>query len=141
MKKVYLAGGWFTPEQEAAHDIMVSSANNTKIPYYNPRNAGNFNGFNGKELFESNIEAIDECTALVASTSGKDMGTLFECGYAYSKGMPVIYFFTGQGKFNIMLAYSAAAIVTDEYQLTHALNEYNMYGTINNIQRFKGDME
>jgi nucleoside 2-deoxyribosyltransferase len=61
-------------------------------------------------VFAENINQIKNCDVLVASTVGKDMGTLFECGAAYILGKPIIYFWESEGPLNLMLAGSAAYV-------------------------------
>ena len=56
---------------------------------------------------------------MFAVTNGKDMGTLFECGYAFANKIPLIYFAEGlDGQFNLMLARSAVAVFTDIKDVT-----------------------
>ena len=48
-------------------------------------------------------------------TDGKDMGTIWEAGYAFGINKPIIYFAEtlGNGQFNLMLARSGNVVYQD----------------------------
>ena len=110
--KIYFAGGWFSPAQEEEHTRVGNFLERHKnLEVFNPRTAGG--DFKvGKEtdhmtqVLLNNCKAIDEADLVVAITDYKDMGTLWECGYAYAKQKPVIYYCEtlGDKPFNLMLA-------------------------------------
>lgn len=65
-------------------------------------------------IFTKNIEAIRASRMVLAITNDKDMGTLFEAGYAYGLGIPVVYFAEDlNGPFNLMLSESGVGVYTD----------------------------
>lgn len=109
--KIYFAGGWFTPAQEEEHTRIGKFLETYKdFEIFNPRFASNLNI--GKEtdytnqVLLKNCNAIDNADLIVAITDYKDMGTLWECGYAYAKKKPIIYYCEtlGNKPFNLMLA-------------------------------------
>ena len=109
--KIYFAGGWFTPAQEEEHTRIGKFLESYKdFEIFNPRYAGNLN--TGKEtehtnqVLLNNCNAIDNADLIIAITDYKDMGTLWECGYAYAKKKPIIYYCEtlGDKPFNLMLA-------------------------------------
>ena len=96
--KIYFAGGWFNPAQEEEHTRVGNFLERHKnLEVFNPRTAGGDFKI-GKEtehmtqVLLNNCKAIDEADLVVAITDYKDMGTLWECGYAYAKQKPVIYY-------------------------------------------------
>lgn len=113
--KIYVAGGWFTPEQEKALTIVEDVVKQTNSNHFMPRhmNLGT-EGVDWQKVFDSNIAHLDDCDIVVASTEGKDMGTLWECGYAYGKGKEIVYFTNGIPKPNLMLGFSGIICSTEE---------------------------
>jgi nucleoside 2-deoxyribosyltransferase len=94
VKKIYIAGPWFTQE---ANDIIEEIKDEN---LYTP-------GDDPKATVLANCQAITYCDYMIAVTDGKDVGTMFECGYAFSKGVPILYLWLGREddqKFNVMLA-------------------------------------
>lgn len=113
--KVYLASGWFSPEQMKACKDVEESLSFLNDSNFFPRsmNLGT-DGCSWNEIFSENIYHLDECDVVVASTVGKDMGTLWECGYAYAKGKRIVYYTPGIKKPNLMLGLSGQIATTIE---------------------------
>jgi len=149
----YIASGWFSEEQEKARqeilkvleDFNISEFfNNKHIKYFSPKDevicpkdAGT--DFQ-RQVFEGNIRAIRSSRFLIVSTVGKDMGTIFEAGFASSLSIPIIYYCPGlKGNFNLMLAQTAVAVATDEDELKKHIS-----GILENpfyFSEYKGDIE
>lgn len=72
-----------------------------------------------QRAFNENLEAIRNSRMIMALTDDKDMGTLFEVGYGYANGIPIIYFteHLGERPFNLMLAISAARVFINRTDL------------------------
>lgn len=104
--EVYIAGGWFSLEQEKALDELESFVKKHFKQYFSPREHNNAKGQKLEDIFQKNIQALDNADIIIASTIGKDMGTLWECGYAYARELQVIYYAPGIEKVNLMLAKS-----------------------------------
>jgi len=118
---IYCAGGWFSAAQEKALEEIKLALNGYNVFY--PREDTN-PGFGWDAIFAKNMAIIDVCDYVIASTVEKDMGTLFECGYAYSKGKKIIYYSPGlKGDFNLMLAKSAHRVCTSFEELQEAAIE------------------
>lgn len=118
MKTVYLASGWFTPAQEKARLEMLNTISKDHF-VFSPKddNLGTEDS-DFSSIFQANIREIENCDIMVASTIDKDMGTLFECGVAYAKGIPIVYYAPGlSGPFNLMLAESAVSVCTTQPSL------------------------
>jgi len=79
-----------------------------------------------EKAFQENIKRIDECELVVGITDGKDMGTIFEMGYAYAKGKPIIgYAETLRDKpFNLMLARSCYGVAKNLEELRNVLIKF-----------------
>ncbi len=115
---IYIAAGWFTPEMESAIKDIKMALHGYKV--FSPREDTNPE-FGWDAVFTKNIENLKDCDMVVASTIGKDMGTLFECGYAHSLGKSIIYYAPGlEGDFNLMLAKSAHRVCITFEELQEA---------------------
>lgn len=65
-------------------------------------------------VVEENRRAIRDCDFVVCNTARKDIGSVWEAGYADGVGKPVVYFAEGlPGLFNVMLSETGIAVCTD----------------------------
>ena len=140
--EVYIAGGWFSPVQLKAIEDIENACESSGVSYFSPRKAGIWKpGDQPEKLVLGNIRAIDNCITIIASTADKDMGTLWECGYAHAMGIPVSYYYTNtEHPFNIMLSATATKVITDYDDLKLALGELLDNGSIS-YRKYTGDMQ
>lgn len=114
----YLASPFFNEVQRDRMEGILSILRTAGYKVYAPIEAGLVAATASdsfiSEVFRSNVEAIKNCNKVFAITDGKDMGTIWEAGYAYGIGKPVIYFAEtlGDNPFNIMLSESGKGIFT-----------------------------
>ena len=120
--RVYVAGGWFSPEQVSALDELERLVNMWFEYSFKPRHDANSANYSFQEIFNLDVEALRCSDLVVASTVGKDMGTLWECGYAAALGIPIIYYTPGIDKVNLMLAKSGS-VARDEMEFERALTK------------------
>ena len=151
--KIYIAAGWFDEFQDKALTKIekLLTANKRTLEVYSPRIEMKLDGKEDKEqqtkVFLENCKHIEEADLIIASTVGKDMGTLWECGYAYSKGVPIIYTFFDKrfpnAKFNLMLARSGIACFTDYEKLADFAFDLELDGldALNTLVVYEGDFE
>ena len=123
----YLASPFFNERQvermESVLSILRLSGNSVFAPYENSvvENQNLQNPEYRARIFTKNIEAIRASRMVLAITNDKDMGTLFEAGYAYGLGIPVVYFAEDlNGPFNLMLSESGIGVYTDMTELMKA---------------------
>ena len=145
--KIYFAGGWFSPAQEEEHTRVGNFLKrHENLEVFNPRTAGG--DFKvGKEtdhmtqVLLNNCKSIDEADLVVAITDYKDMGTLWECGYAYAKQKPVIYYCEtlGNKPFNLMLA-KTGKVARDIDELENLLVDKDSY-VFKQVHSFDGLVE
>lgn len=151
--KVYVAAGWFTDEQEEARQIIlkslhvVNNLHNNYFTVYSPKEDFLFEKGKTKpqEVFEANVKKIMSIDFIIASTVGKDMGTLFECGVAYAQGRSIVYYWpynvdTHKKKFNLMLSQSSRAVCRFQTELLSILLRTVEIGFVP-FQHFDGDIE
>lgn len=125
---VYLAGPFFSDRQKSIIDNIETIIRETGFNVYSPMKECLFE--KGKtdpnKIFVDNIEQICKSCMIVAITDGKDVGTIFEAGYAYGLGVPVVYvWLDSKGmKFNIMLKESSIAVCLSYEHLRYTLKRY-----------------
>jgi len=131
MKKIYLASGWFNPTQDRELSMLESIFDKREehfklssprrifvCPPDAPRSVQD-------ETFEGNLTHIKNADFLVVNTRDKDIGTIWEAGYAHACNIPIVYFCAGLpegAKFNLMLARSGIKVCTSFEQLEDYLD-------------------
>jgi len=130
MKKIYLASGWFNPTQaEELTRLEEICDSRAWIDLASPRRIFVCPPNAPKETqdatFDGNLHHIKTADFLIVNTRDKDIGTIWEAGYAYANEVPIVYFCQGlpQGaKFNLMLARSGVKVCTSFDQLENYLD-------------------
>ena len=126
-KTIYFAGPLFT-QAERMWNLRLSETIKTKrknLGIFLPQTEEKEAITNGKpdfrKIFQICIDGIDASDIIVAILDGSDSdsGTCFECGYAYSKGKPVIGVRTDirgghDNGLNAMLNHSCSSVVLYE---------------------------
>ena len=144
MNKVYIASGWFNENQEKDLSDIKTLLECSDISYFSPKDEclvkSNEKVTNQEDVFTDNIKAIKKAPFIIANTRDKDVGTVFECGVAYSNNIPIIYYCEGlKGNFNIMLSRSGIAVATTLNEL-----EEHVIGILEDesyYHEYKGNVE
>ena len=126
--KIYFASPWFTPEQEEREERLKAKLRELGFDVWSPKENAVCGALSDKEtrerIFNGNIENIVDADIVFAVTDGKDLGTIWEAGFAYGYnkmcefiGAPkiiIVYYCEtlGDGKFNLMLAESGNIVIT-----------------------------
>lgn len=138
MKKYdfYLAGPFFNERQlELQKEIEASMATNKKT-FFSPRLDAGVLGPNATkkdmlDVFNADLEAINECKCLFANVSFRDTGTSVEIGYALAKGIPVVLFWNKDNNdvdhVNVMIALACGGRVLQNWKDVY---EYLISGNI-----------
>ena len=131
MKKIYLASGWFNPVQ-AEELTRLEKIFDERSDYFDlasPRRIfvcpPNAPKEVQDETFDGNLHHIKTSDFLLVNTRDKDIGTIWEAGFAFAFDKPIIYFCAGLpegAKFNLMLARSGIKVCTSFDQLEEYLN-------------------
>ena len=85
------------------------------------------------ETFSGNLHHIETADFLLVNTRDKDIGTIWEAGYAYAHKRPIIYFCAGLpagAKFNLMLARSGIKVCTSFEELESYLDRVIEVGNL-----------
>ena len=141
MKKIYLASGWFNPVQDKeltqlekifddrAEDFELASPRRIFVcPPNAPKSVQD-------ETFTGNLHHIQTADFLLVNTRDKDIGTIWEAGYAFAFNKPIVYFCAGLpegAKFNLMLARSGIKVCTSFEQLEDYLDRITENGSFIN---------
>ncbi|WP_205728499.1 nucleoside 2-deoxyribosyltransferase [Bacillus wiedmannii] len=114
MKKVYLASGWFNPNQERRVAEAEKVLRGLGMDVFSPREhqceEAEFGSKEWRELvFDNDIEHIIEADFVFAIYDEMDAGTMMEIGYAYAIGRPVLIFNEQEEVLNLMISDSLTA--------------------------------
>lgn len=145
--KIYLSAGWFTSKQEKQHTDMYNFLKSAGFEVFNPRLEGEvIKGVTSNErmskILISNIEGIKECDVVVMIYDFRDVGAIWEAGYAYACKKPIFYFaeFNGDKPFNLMLA-KTGHYATTHHELFTQLTSLNALKFKDVYDDFKGEIE
>ena len=126
MKKIYLASPIFNSEETNKLEIVKTILRDKGLDVYVPNEHQNpqleFGSLEWRAAtFKSDVDAIDNCDVMVAiNCQGNydDAGTMWEIGYAFAKGIPVVVFNNTGKTINLMIADSLHSLLTsyDELQ-------------------------
>lgn len=137
--KVYLAAGWFNPVQadELTKLEKIFDDRADWIELASPRRIFVCPPDAPKETqdatYHGNLFHIQTSDFLLVNTRDKDLGTIFECGYAAAHKKPIVYFCNGLpagAKFNLMLARSGIKVCTSFEQLEDYLQRCKQAGRL-----------
>ena len=140
----YFASPFFNEEQVEREERMIKHLRNLGFSVFSPKEASLLDAkasqTSRKQTFEGNCEAINNSRAVFAVTDGKDVGTIWEAGYAYGINKPVIYFAEtlGDNKFNLMLAQSGRDVFMSQDEVTYGALIDSLNGA---SRRYRGDIE
>ena len=143
-KKIYIASGWFNNEQRRDLTNIKAILRNNNILFYSPKDEMEVTNMSSKksqkDAFDENIKQIVNASAVIANTRDKDLGTIFECGVAFSNNIPIIYYCDGlTGNFNLMLGQSGICVATNPKELNKHLEEFKK--NKNYKKEYTGDIE
>jgi nucleoside 2-deoxyribosyltransferase len=118
MTKLYLAGPLFTLAEQSFNTALARFLESQGFEVWLPQEHEPRSN-TATAIFAMDVEALDRADMVVAGMDGPDpdSGTAWECGYAYSKGKPIVCYRTdfrvsGDTKgapYNLMLSESATA--------------------------------
>lgn len=127
--KVYFASPWFNPDQAEREDRVKKKLRELGFNVWSPKDncvcSPIADEAMRKKVFSDNVENIMTSNIIFAITDGKDMGTIWEAGFANgynelckftnSERIIVVYYcetLGPNGQFNLMLAQSGDIVVT-----------------------------
>lgn len=124
--KIYLASPWFNNIQAEREERVKNKLRKLGFNVWSPKENSDLSPIESQELrekiFSDNLREMDNCDIIFVITDEKDMGTIWEAGYAYGtrkilkKQEPIIVYYCetlGDGMFNLMLAQSGDIVITN----------------------------
>ena len=148
-KKMYLAAGWFNAVQaeELTRLEAIFDERADWIELASPRRIFVCPPDAPKEVqdatYHGNLHHIETADFLLVNTRDKDLGTIFECGYAAAHKKPIIYFCNGLpagALFNLMLSRSGIKVCTSFDQLVDYLDRCKSAGQLL-VEPYGGNIE
>lgn len=125
MLKCYIASPFFTNEQLEEVEQIKKILEELKIEYYSPKDffilKQDASIKEQDKVVYSNEKEILNCDFMICNTNNKDMGSIFEAGYARAFAKSIIYFNSQFPKFNVMLARTSFACCNTFEQLKESI--------------------
>lgn len=87
--RIYVAGPFFNLAQRWLIEEIVRCIHGLGANTFSPVHDVGVHG-NARQIADQDLEGLNACDAVLAVIDGEDAGTLFEVGYARSRGIPVI---------------------------------------------------
>ena len=130
--KVYFASPWFNPDQAEREERVKGRLRELGFNVWSPKENSSLSPITDpvirEKIFSANVEHIKSCDIIFAITDGKDMGTIWEAGFAnginevsktmfgrIGKRIIIVYYcetLGPNGQFNLMLAQSGNITIT-----------------------------
>jgi nucleoside 2-deoxyribosyltransferase len=146
--KIYYAAPWFSTEQADIHERVHAVLKVSRHQIFSPKHELEVRPNDSKDrrrvAFTQNLTHICAADFLVAVTDHKDVGTIFECGYAYRSGKSIIYFAEtlGDKPFNLMLAESGTIVIRSTSELNRILYSIESKSDLERIRyEYEGAIE
>lgn len=120
----YFASPFFNPEQVEREERMIAHLRSLGFRVFSPKENCHLDAkasqSSREEVFNANCNAIRKSRAVFAVTDGKDIGTIWEAGFAYGINTPVVYYAEtlGNNQFNLMLAQSGRDVFMSQDEVT-----------------------
>ena len=145
--KFYIAAPFFNKTQIEKVEVVKEMLLAKGFTFFSPKDDclfENDKGMDSEAIFTTNIDEIDKCDGIIIITDDRDVGTMFEAGYAYGSGVyNRIYAWIDHDKdanFNLMLAHSADAVALGYKELDLLLTKAKEIGYVYS-NHYLGKME
>ena len=128
MIDAYIAAPFFNTKQLEIVETIKDICKSLDIKIFSPKDESMFKqGDDPRNVLNKNCCAILLSDLVIVVTDDKDVGTIWEAGFAYASNVDIIYLWLGYEphmKFNIMLAASGGAVVHSYDDLKKQLTKY-----------------
>lgn len=118
IKSLYFASPFFTTKQIEREERLKAKLRELKFDVWSPKEMcilkKDASIIEQIEVFNGNLAAMNKVDGVFVVTDDKDIGTIWEAGYAYALKKPIIYYCEtlGNNVFNVMLARSGRLVIT-----------------------------
>jgi nucleoside 2-deoxyribosyltransferase len=118
-KRVYLAGPFFNISERwlinEAREALIKFGNIVFSPYHDVGPISHYSNTNEIEnVIAKDLEAIDNSDVVFAILNGADPGTIFEIGYAISKGKEIIILAENINPINMVMFQGTNCFITSD---------------------------
>ena len=140
----YFASPFFNDEQIERETRLICHLRDMGYSVFSPRENCYLPPTASQEerekVFKDNCDAIRQSKAVFAITDGKDIGTIWEAGFACGIKVPVVYYAEtlGNNQFNLMLAQSGVDVFTSQDEVTKESLSSALKGQ---VRKYRGDIE
>lgn len=140
----YFASPFFNDEQIERETRLICHLRDMGYSVFSPRENCYLPPTASQEerekVFKNNCDAIRQSKAVFAITDGKDIGTIWEAGFACGIKVPVVYYAEtlGNNQFNLMLAQSGVDVFTSQDEVTKESLSSALKGQ---VRKYRGDIE
>lgn len=140
----YFASPFFNDEQKERETRLICHLRDMGYSVFSPRENCYLPPTASQEerekVFKDNCDAIRQSKAVFAITDGKDIGTIWEAGFACGIKVPVVYYAEtlGNNQFNLMLAQSGVDVFTSQDEVTKESLSSALKGQ---VRKYRGDIE
>ena len=145
--KFYIAAPFFNPKQVERVEAIKKMLTEKGFDYFSPKDDclfENDKGMDSANIFNTNINEIDNCNGVIVVTDDRDVGSMWEAGYAYGANKSnIVYVWIDHDKdanFNLMLAHSADAVALGYKELDLLLTKAKEIGYVYS-NHYLGKME
>ncbi|MCS5697338.1 PfkB family carbohydrate kinase [Desulfofundulus thermocisternus] len=109
---IYLAGPFFSQGEKTLVSYTYHALKKCGFNVYSPwHEQGVIKGIEQSfKTFKNNVLALESASAVVALLDYEDPGTVWECGYAKAKGIPIYALQTLENKLNLMVEFGVELI-------------------------------
>ena len=134
--KVYIASPFFNEKQVNQVEFIKEALETSGYDYFSPKDFfvlnPNATAEDRKRIFDVNVEKIMWADFILCNTEAKDLGTIWEAGFSYGVGKPVVLFAEGlpEGNFNVMLSEAGVCVNTTREELDNYLKECSKSGCL-----------
>ena len=125
---IYIASPFFNPEQISVVVAIEKKLEENGLAYFSPRSEGTLGEMTEEErqqskhdVYTSNINHIEDCQEMIAVIDGRDVGTIWEMGYATALGKRIVSYSNEGFGLNVMLAESVQCHTTTLADMLSAL--------------------
>ena len=146
---IYLASGWFNPEQKKQINEVYEVLKRTELDFFSPFYDGIVLTKDDPNLAKKmkivwwvDTEMVRRSHLVIVCTQDHDVGTIYEAGFAGALGIPVLcYNSQPELGLNVMLAQAAKGFCKTPEELNKAIHEFVESGCSMDFQfnRWEGE--
>jgi nucleoside 2-deoxyribosyltransferase len=112
-RRVYLASPFFTTATRWLMNQAYRALKNQGVTVFSPFHDVGYG--KARDVAPADLRGLESCDAVLAVVDGFDAGTLFEVGYARSKGIPVVAFVQNEPAEPLKMLEGTECLIVDDF--------------------------